>query len=432
MVEFLLEKHNPWWFDVKKISQDQSLLEFAKQPLKFFHPFLSKIPTENGVIVMRGPRRIGKTTLLKLCIKKLLTKKKIAGTQIFFYPCNRIVDFNELYDLLILFLGKSKKGKRYIFLDEVSFVGQWQRAVKDLADAGDLKNVTMILTGSNALDLKAQSERLPGRKGKFEGKDLAISPFSFKNLTVVQKKAKVSDYLLCGGFPQAINEYFEKGYISNNLYDSYLNWIEGDVEKTGKSGKIMDAVFGEIIKHLGSTVSWYIIAKNTGLGSHSTAFDYIDVFEKIFLTMTLNFYSIDQKREDLAKNKKIYFFDPIIMQAVSGRINGFTDQFFSHAKEIIHNVKLLPALVENAAAIHLKRSKGRLFYGNYQGKEVDFVLEQKGQLSYFEVKYQNQVKLSDFYFWKKDETLTVITKDVEIKKGNLNLIPLEVFLKSGQ
>lgn len=429
MIEFLLEKHNPWWSDAKQIRYDQALLEFAKQPLKFFHPFLGKIPTADGVIVMRGPRRIGKTTLLKLCIKKLLTEKKMVGGQIFFYPCNRIADYNELYDLLTLFLGKSKKGKRYIFLDEISFVREWQRAVKDLSDAGDLKNVTLILTGSNALDLKAQSERLPGRKGKFEGKDLTILPFSFKDLTLSQKKAKSNDYLLCGGFPQAINEYFEKGYISNNLYDSYLNWIEGDVEKTGKSGKIMEAIFREIIKHLGSTVSWYIIAKNIGLGSHSTVFDYIDIFEKIFLIMTLNFYSIDQKREDLLKNKKIYFFDPIIMQAVSGRITGFTDQFFSHAKDLVLNEKLLPALVENAVATHLNRSKGKLFYGSYQGKEIDFVLEYKGKRRFFEVKYQNQIKLADFSFWKKNESLTIITKDLEIKKNNLDIIPLELFLK---
>jgi predicted AAA+ superfamily ATPase len=190
----------------------------------------------------------------------------------------------------------------------------------------------------------------------------------------------------------------------------------------------MDLIFSEIFKHLGSTVSWYKIAKNTGIGSHSTVEDYIDIFDKLFITFSLNYYSIDQKKIFFNKNKKIYFSDPIILHSIKGRIDNFLDQFFLYAKSNILNPNFLPALMENIVASYLKQLGGQLFYGNYRGKEIDFVFKRKNKTYFIEVKYQNLIHPNDFSFWQEKQSLVVVTKNFTYKKDNLRFIKIEDFL----
>jgi len=427
-MDFHLEKHNPWWEDKKRIDEDIVLVEFYRQKYKFFHPFIKNQFNKDAIFIIRGPRRIGKTTLIKLIIKKLLFNKRVNPKNIFFYPCDRIVDFNVLYDLLINFLSQKNDGRRYIFLDEITYVKEWPRAIKSLADSGDLKKTTLFLTGSNALDLKTSAERLPGRRGKEEEVNINFYPLSFFQFYTLTKNKNIFDFLLTGGFPQAVNEYYRQQFISNFIYQGYLDWIEGDIHKIGKSDKLMDLIFSEIFKHLGSTVSWYKIAKNTGIGSHSTVEDYIDIFDKLFITFSLNYYSIDQKKIFFNKNKKIYFSDPIILHSIKGKIDNFLDQFFLYAKSNILNPNFLPALMENIVASYLKQLGGQLFYGNYRGKEIDFVFKRKNKTYFIEVKYQNLIHPNDFSFWQEKKSLVVVTKNFTYKKDNLRFIKIEDFL----
>jgi len=69
-----------------------------------------------------------------------------------------------------------------------------------------------------------------------------------------------------------------------------------------------------------------------------------------------------------------------------------------------------------------------LNYGNYRGKEVDFVLKNKGKTSFIEVKYQNTIHPNEFLFWKERIPLLVVTKNFNYLKGNLQFIKLEDFL----
>lgn len=67
---------------------------------------------------------------------------------------------------------------RYLFIDEITAVEDWQKSIKYLVDIGLLENSLLILTGSSAFDLKRSSERLPGRKGY--GEDLVYLPLTFR------------------------------------------------------------------------------------------------------------------------------------------------------------------------------------------------------------------------------------------------------------
>ncbi|MCJ7740612.1 AAA family ATPase, partial [Candidatus Microgenomates bacterium] len=194
---YQLPLHNPWWDEAFDVGKETKLKELGTAKFIYRHPLTWEFPENSDVVfTLRGPRRIGKTTLLKQIIAGLI-RNGHQRQKILYFPCDRIKDFNEIYFLIQNFVleARAENDRRlFLFIDEISSVADWQRAVKALADDGFLKNTTAILTGSNALDLKKSSERLPGRTGKWFKSDKTFLPLNFKEfyrLTHPQWDAKV-------------------------------------------------------------------------------------------------------------------------------------------------------------------------------------------------------------------------------------------------
>ncbi|WP_353844453.1 AAA family ATPase [Thermosipho sp. (in: thermotogales)] len=129
--------------------------------------------------ILKGPRQIGKTTVLKLLIKDLF-EKNVNPSNILYVTLDLISSKNELTQILIDYFSikNNIKEKKYLFLDEISSVNNWQKSIKYLYDTGRLENAFVVLTGSSSYDLKKSSERLPGRREL--GKDIVYLPVSFK------------------------------------------------------------------------------------------------------------------------------------------------------------------------------------------------------------------------------------------------------------
>jgi len=442
----LPEKHwlyNPWWENTSLIKKDAKLLELKEMFYIYCHPFLQDFPFgQDAVLTLRGPRQIGKSTLVKQIIAKLFDEKGAAGAQVFFYSCDTVKDYNELEEILKLYLEQARAitSKRlYIFLDEVSFVSEWQRAVKALVDRGELKNSTVLLTGSSSIDLLYSSERLPGRKGKFKNPDILFLPLSFAEFykllkgTRDKKKKLFDDYLICGGFPLVINEYYEKGYITDTSFNTYLSWLEGDLHKLGKSEELALNIIERLFKHLNSNFSYYKIAKESGIGSHATVIDYMEILEKMFIVFSLKSFLVSQKIVSPAKNKKAYFYDPFIFNALKARAEGLTSQYYPFITSFVVTAKTKPALVENVVAVKLFRSEGILYTGRLAKGEVDFVLKNRGRYDYIEVKYKEAVSAGDFSLFFKQmpsSVLKVVSKKDAFKKQNIKALTIEDFLLS--
>jgi len=444
--------HNPWWEESFDIEHDIKLLELSKLKYKYEHPLLSEFPIkEDVVLTLRGPRRIGKTTLIKQIIRKLI-KNKIQRSNVFYLPCDRIIDFNELFFVLQSYIEEKKveSSKRlFLFLDEISFVTEWQRSIKSLADSGFLKNTTLLITGSNFLDLKTSSERLPGRTGKyFEANKLylplnfyqfyeLLNPdwdgnFYYKNTPKLKKYFK--DYLLVGGFPNVINEFYSKNRISPETYETYIKWIDGDIYKSGKSLDNAYKLFREINKSLTSKTSYTNFAKKASLVSQRTVQDYIELFEMIFVSYKAEYFSIEQRKSDFKKNKKFYFLDPFIHNAVIAKENGFLDDAFNYSKNVLLAESKLNERVEEVVGASLRRLFSKFYYGSYgkKGLEVDFVGFKKGVYKLFEVKYGNFFKLSSYKEilenTKDYKGMMIMSKALEKQEGEIEIMPVYKFL----
>lgn len=446
-------EHNPWWRRPEFILEDNFITELERQKYPFYHPLYENFPlNKDGILTLRGPRRIGKTTLLKLLIKRLLLEKKRGKENVFFFPCDTVSDYKELEEVLRSYLDyirpKSKE-RLFIFLDEISFVKEWQRAIKFLVDTQRLKQTLVLLTGSNILDIKYSSERLPGRRGEVFPWDINFLPLDFHQFLKLRKPELVeaplelslallpkfrrffNDYLLCGGFPVTINEYYQKGYLATQTYEIFLAWIEGDLHKVGKSEVSAWQILTRLFLHLTTPVSFYKITQEAGIGSHLTTQDYLEIFEKMFLVFSLPYFSLEQKQVFFRKNHKFYFLDPFIFNCLKAKVEGFSQNAFAYMSNFVKEPKNRPALVENALSSHLKRKFPSLFFGrSSKEKEIDFVGFAEKKHSYFEVKYQKRVSAGEFSWVKKilgRRKLTILTEK-DYQPGQISLIPAEIFL----
>lgn len=450
-----LSLFNPWWQIKEVILHDATLDEFNRQTYQYYHPFFFNFPkNEDGIFTLRGPRQVGKSTLLKMLIKRLLLKENINPLNVFFFPADRIKDYNELFYLLLdyLTLLRSDNEKRaYLFIDEISSVDEWQRSIKQLADMGKLKQTLLLLTGSNVLDLRLSSERLPGRKGRVLETEIDFLPLSFAEFLFLVKPQWRSknlgfyhyhlpklhkyflDYLTTGGFLKTINEYQQTKTITPSTFKIYAEWIVGDLLKAGRNQETAINIIKRLFAHLTSPFSFYTIAEKTGINSHMTVIDYLDILERMFVIFKLQNFSICEGQSYPQKNKKAYFYDPFIYNTFRVLAESYLDDAINHIKNKTLVETQLPILAENTIAAYLKRKYQKLYYGKLKDKEIDFVSLYRGKYHFFEVKYQNQIKKSEFDFFLKAEPkkkLTVVTRNLFQKVKNLIFIPLELFLLS--
>jgi predicted AAA+ superfamily ATPase len=173
-LEATLRDNNPWWRG-ERIYNLPPLRRWA------FEPVLSGLKKGLApVTVLRGPRQIGKTTLLNQTIEALISEG---------IDPNRIfrVQFDELPELKTrrlsepilelsrwfaqAVLGKSlnqaaSDGQQaFIFLDEVQNLSDWAPQLKHLVD---MNPVRVLVTGSSALRIEGGRDSLAGRISTLE------------------------------------------------------------------------------------------------------------------------------------------------------------------------------------------------------------------------------------------------------------------------
>ncbi|HEC93326.1 MAG TPA: hypothetical protein ENI51_10090, partial [Candidatus Atribacteria bacterium] len=180
----LLYFHNPWWIDHKV--PDSLKLTYRRPVLKSLLEYFKL----DRAILIKGPRRTGKTTLLYQIIDELITTRKIPAQNIIYLSCDdpelklltnpssdsriNLSDILEVYEHLSGKTSTELKAneKIYLFLDDVHFWAGWQFEIKKYFDKK--YPLKFILSGSSASLIKRGSESLMGRT--IEG---LIMPFSF-------------------------------------------------------------------------------------------------------------------------------------------------------------------------------------------------------------------------------------------------------------
>lgn len=427
---------NPWWLNREEIGNDDKIKDFNNKKYRYYPPLLTETLYPGNIYSLRGPRQLGKTTALKLIIQSLLLKKQINPYSVFFWSCEDITDFQQLVELIMTYsemVSEKNLSEQYIFLDEISFVKEWQRGIKLLADRGFLKKTCLMLTGSNIIDIKSSVERLPGRKGR-ESKDFTLLPLTFyefieligfdhkiktlNDLKILDKQLqkKFSQYLITGGFPLVINEILDHGNAPSWLKDVYFSWIIGDVLRGGRSEKVALQIISSLIRKQPSLLSWDALAKDAEIKSHLTISSYLELFEEMFVLKINYFYNHEKKMPDPNKNKKIHFLDPYIYRLLCEK-----------AKQPFK----IEVMYEDVICAHLVKQMQEVYYTAHK-KELDFLVSCNNQMIGIEVKCQNKIQNEDYLSLFPVTKGFLITKnEFSIKKttkGKYYALPIHCFL----
>ncbi len=340
---------------------------------------LLQLRDQDLIKVVTGIRRCGKSTLLHAFKQYLLTDGVVADAICFLNFEERenahFQSWEQVYDFIIGNL--SAAAKRYVFLDEVQLIPQFEKLVDALYVK---KDIDLYITGSNAYLLSSELSTM------LSGRYIAINlhPFSFAEY--VTAFPEVSDmgklfrqYMNGSCFPESVTlskvAPEQENIYLQSLYDTV---VVKDIVQRQKLRKFdtLQRVLNFVFDSVGSVVSPNNIAdtlrKNTQEPlSHNTILKYLRYFSESYLIYPVRLFNIKGKRL-LASNYKYYVVDL-----------GLKNILHTNAPTIDLGHKL-----ENVVYFELLRRGGTVYAGRTDNGEVDFVVQHyDGTRAYYQVAY---------------------------------------------
>ena len=389
-----------WNFWDKDIEVGIPRKEYVDEMLKYLEM--------KHVLILKGVRRCGKTTIAKQLMKNLV-KKKIKKHQILYVNFEdmnfadklHIQLLDEILDAYLEFTNN--KNKIYCFLDEVQRIPNWERWIRTKYDQN--KEIKFIVTGSSAhlLD-KELSTLLTGRNITFE-----IMPLSFKEFKMFKTKGKLEEYMKFGGFPEVVLEKSKERKIRllNQYFFDIIHRDIVDRYRIRNSNELI-AIAKYLVSTPGSKVSVNKLSKVFGVTKNTIA-SYINYMVDAYLLLEVRFFSFSAKvKYDVTRLPKYYVID-------NGLINITTMQYFKNFGQ----------LYENAVLFQLYKIKEKLediMYWSDANSEVDFVVGKKAinVTATDKIPAREWIGLEEFQKKYKQFSLLLITKSTN-KENNVSL-----------
>ncbi|OGH64980.1 MAG: hypothetical protein A2821_00705 [Candidatus Magasanikbacteria bacterium RIFCSPHIGHO2_01_FULL_41_23] len=460
-----LDLKNPWW------NNDRHIIEESDFPTRDLFSILEDNLEHTLILNIVGLRRVGKSTLLKQLIAKLLAKKT-KPTHIFYFLfdyASQIQKTEFLDEVLSLYfkdvihnpsLSFGQGEQIYIFLDEIQYIDNWQSVLKRYYDLSG-KKIKFIITGSQSVLLKGKNrESLAGRIF-----DFYLPPLSFREFLRINGE-KVETTLSFDVFSLPYN------YSTLSQYDAYYGKIIADLSReylvTGQFPEtrklpnadqrheyIVESVIGKIqldcirifniekadefkliTRHLLNNIGSIFELTNIGREieiSKKTVEKYFEYLKESYLFEILYKY-----HKSLIKRGRILkkLYTPCVNFTCA--LNHYTENHLDQVPEAFGKI------IENSVYIVLKQKyKGTgitesLSFWRQGQKEIDFIVLEKNTQVPIEVKFSRTINVKDLRVmtdYMKQKKLTygvVITRDEmnrkEVNGQTVYFIPYYVFL----
>jgi predicted AAA+ superfamily ATPase len=94
-----LANQNPWWQNKNAINDDFKIKQFNESKVQYFHPLVTQQYKPFSLFIIRGPRQVGKSTALKLLIRKVLSSGANPFS-IFFFDCEMLFTATEIKETI--------------------------------------------------------------------------------------------------------------------------------------------------------------------------------------------------------------------------------------------------------------------------------------------------------------------------------------------
>ncbi len=328
-------------------------------------------------IIITGPRQSGKTTLVMKLLESYRDECLIINGD---DPVSERMFNRPNTEQLRQIIGKH----RIVFIDEaqrIPFIGLTSKLITDT-----FKEVQLILSGSSSFELMNQTqEPLTGRKWTFSLWPINWS--EWQNYTgYLKAEQDLENRLVFGFYPEVLMNPADQRSVLQELTESYLYkdiLIYGNIKKPEMIQRLVQALAWQA----GNEVSYTELAQITGLDPKTTS-TYIDVLEKAYILFRLPSFSRNLRNE-IKTNRKIYFYDNGIRNAVIGQF------------QTLNNRTDIGALWENfliserrKLLFYQKQVASQYFWRTKQQQEVDYVEIKDGKVLGFEFKWNPGRKIT--------------------------------------
>lgn len=349
------------------------------------------------IIIVYGPRQVGKTTLVKSILHKYANEKN-------YYNCE-IIGIRQAFQKQDPLEIKKIIGKeKLIVLDEAQKIPHIGLVLKLFIDT--YPETQIIATGSSSFDLSNKiNEPLTGRALEF-----ILYPLSILELAQHYKRFEITgqfeNLLRFGSYPEIINSGLKDAQILlDNLTGKYLYQDALEFEHLKKSDLLVH-LLQLLALQLGNEVSTHELA-NTLSCNRKTVIRYLELLEKSFVIFRLPALSRNLRKE-IAKKQKIYFYDLGVRNSLIARYN------------TLHVRNDIGALWENFCIIerlkYLQYNNihcNRYFWRTHDQKEIDYIEEYNDKFEGFEFKWNKNTfnKPRDFTNTYKNARVHLVNKD---------------------
>jgi len=407
--------HNSHLIDAERFAEtDPQLRHLAGRPLQHRSSLIDRLPTSvPGIYSLGGGRQTGKSTLLKQWMADRL-RHGVQPEAIAYFSGELIDDHHSLLLHMEEQLNAAPDtGINYLIVDEVTYIRDWDKAVKYAADAGWLTQTALMITGSDLAFIQDARMRFPGRRGDAAVADFHLHPLSFREFLTLEGRMDgledgldqparlpaeaidavfraFSRYLLHGGYLTAINDMAEFGTVRRSTLATYSDWIRGDVLKRGRREPYLREILAAIVKRYATQVTWNALARDLSIDHPRTVADYVALLERMDAVCVLPALLEDKLAAAPKKARKLMFSDPFILHAVRAWLAPGEDPFERQIRPAGEDPHWASRIVEACVASHLRR-----FHPTYYIKaqaEVDVAYVRGGRFWPVEVKWANQLR----------------------------------------
>lgn len=328
------------------------------------------------VKILTGVRRCGKSTILKIIIKKIKEEKNVDDEQILNY-CFNSMEYEDMTTKELYLELKSKiiqSKKTYLFLDEIQEIEGWEKVVNTLASDFD---VDIYITGSNSRMMSSEiSTYLTGRYITFHIYTLSFEEYlMFKKsyTTLKELKQEFSQYVRLGGFPAIHLQDYSQDEVYTIVKDIYNLTIFSDIVRRNQVKKIdqLERVVKYTFNNIGNTfsaksISNYFKSEQRKI-DNETVYSYLEKLQKAYILHKCSRYDL-QGKNILKTQEKFYLADVSLRYSVLG-----------------YTVDSVASSLENIVYLELKRRGYDVYIGKTKDKEIDFVATKQNEKIYVQV-----------------------------------------------